>query len=94
MITYILRFLLVIVIFYFVRKVLASVFASGRKPDPRVSDRNSSENRVIKRDQVEKDPVCGMFVAREAAVILDAGGKTHYFCSKACRDKFLEKSKK
>ena len=94
MISYILRFLIIIVIFYFIRKILSSVFASGRKPDPRVNGRYTGENRAIKRDQVEKDPVCGMFVAREAAMTLESGGQTHYFCSEACREKFLEKSGK
>jgi YHS domain-containing protein len=37
---------------------------------------------------LHKDPVCGTYVSAAVAVRLDSGGKTHYFCSTACRDKF------
>ena len=35
-----------------------------------------------------RDPVCGTHIAPSAAVTLAAGGRTHYFCSEACRDRF------
>lgn len=38
-----------------------------------------------------RDPVCGMVVSRSGAceeVVL--GGKTYYFCSGSCREKFEE----
>ena len=35
-----------------------------------------------------RDPVCGTFVAPSAALSLPAGGRTHYFCSEECRNKF------
>jgi len=38
--------------------------------------------------ELHKDPVCGTFVAEGAAVVKSAAGKTVYFCSAACRDKF------
>jgi YHS domain-containing protein len=38
--------------------------------------------------QLHRDPVCGTFVAEGAAVVKSAGGKTVFFCSPACRDKF------
>jgi len=38
---------------------------------------------------VVKDPVCGMSVdAATAALSIDNGGKTFYFCSKNCGDAF------
>jgi hypothetical protein len=36
-----------------------------------------------------RDPVCGMTVDRARAVTATAEGRTHYFCSEACRDRFL-----
>jgi uncharacterized membrane protein YraQ (UPF0718 family)/YHS domain-containing protein len=36
-----------------------------------------------------RDPVCGMTVDRRKALSVTAGGRTHYFCSEACRDHFL-----
>jgi YHS domain-containing protein len=35
-----------------------------------------------------RDPVCGTFVPRRAALSVTAGGSTHYFCSEECRNKF------
>jgi P-type Cu+ transporter len=39
------------------------------------------------------DPVCGMQVNEEEGVKLEKGGKTYFFCSQLCRDKFLEAEK-
>lgn len=36
------------------------------------------------------DPVCGMAVEREKAVCAEWEGRTLYFCSRGCRDEFLE----
>jgi Cu2+-exporting ATPase len=38
---------------------------------------------------VKKDPVCGMEVDEFKAIRLEKDGRNYYFCSKACRDKFL-----
>src|SRR5205823_3181593 len=36
-----------------------------------------------------KDPVCGMTVTPEkAAAKIEHAGKTHYFCSKSCAERF------
>jgi len=40
-------------------------------------------------ESLQKDPVCGAFVAPSTAVQKVAAGKTYYFCSAACRDKFV-----
>jgi YHS domain-containing protein len=41
---------------------------------------------------LEKDPVCGVYVARAQAYEQRVEGKPYYFCSAVCRDKFLEKT--
>ena len=35
------------------------------------------------------DPVCGMAVERERAVIVDRGNEMYFFCSRGCREEFL-----
>jgi YHS domain-containing protein len=35
-----------------------------------------------------RDPVCGTFVAPNAALSTTARGETHYFCSEQCRRQF------
>jgi putative ABC transport system ATP-binding protein len=36
------------------------------------------------------DPVCGMAVEREKAVVAQWNGRTFYFCSRGCRNEFFE----
>ena len=36
------------------------------------------------------DPVCGMAVERERAAATEWEGRTYYFCSRGCRNEFLE----
>lgn len=36
-----------------------------------------------------KDPVCGMTVDKVTAIQAKRDGKTYYFCSEHCRQKFL-----
>src|SRR6266568_3123631 len=44
---------------------------------------------ILATSPEHKDPVCGMTVVPEkAAAKLDHAGKTHYFCSKGCAERF------
>ncbi len=38
---------------------------------------------------VTKDPICGMTVDEATAIHAERDGKTYYFCSEGCRQKFL-----
>jgi Cu+-exporting ATPase len=38
---------------------------------------------------VTKDPICGMIVDETTALHAERDGKTFYFCSDHCRQKFL-----
>ena len=40
------------------------------------------------RDELVKDPVCQTYVVRSRAVTREAGGRTHYFCSRECAARF------
>jgi len=37
---------------------------------------------------MERDPICGMEINERSAFRLASGGKTHYFCSRHCLEKF------
>ncbi|NVN90426.1 MAG: YHS domain-containing protein [Desulfuromonadales bacterium] len=37
-----------------------------------------------------KDPVCGMYVSEEDAVVGNHNGQRLYFCSRTCLDKYKE----
>jgi uncharacterized protein len=44
----------------------------------------------LKADDVMiKDPQCGIYFAKRDAVIVQEDGRTHYFCSEACKEKYL-----
>jgi len=45
--------------------------------------------RVAGGVKLERDPVCGTYVAPRSALALTAGGATHYFCSEKCRNEYL-----
>jgi putative ABC transport system ATP-binding protein len=36
------------------------------------------------------DPVCGMAVEKEKAVVAEWNGRTFYFCSRGCSNEFFE----
>ncbi len=39
-------------------------------------------------EEMVKDPVCGVYVPRSAAVTKGTSGGLRYFCSEKCRDEF------
>ncbi len=41
-----------------------------------------------------KDPQCGMYVATDLAMTTRVNGKTLYFCSEECRNKFINERKR
>ena len=42
--------------------------------------------------QMARDPVCGTYVVPERALSISGGRQPVYFCSTACRDKYLAKT--
>ncbi|MDD5773505.1 MAG: YHS domain-containing protein [bacterium] len=42
-----------------------------------------------KSKSLTKDPICGMGVYKNTALHAERDGKTFYFCSDQCRQKFL-----
>lgn len=48
--------------------------------------------KTTRGEEMVRDPECGTYVPRNDALRTEANGKTHYFCSKECRDKHLERS--
>jgi YHS domain-containing protein len=52
------------------------------------SGRSASSPGSPTVESLHKDPVCGTFVAPSTAWQKAVGGKTYYFCSIDCREKF------
>jgi YHS domain-containing protein len=37
-----------------------------------------------------QDPYCRTYLPKSSALVVEVGGRTHYFCSRSCADKFQE----
>ncbi len=51
---------------------------------------NASFNKREETTTIHKDPVCGIYVSEEEAIIGSHDGQRLYFCSHACLDKYRE----
>lgn len=69
--------------------VLAKMFtgSTAGEANPKTAKRRSE---VPAGGVLQKDPVCGTFVAERGAVKVISGGVTHFFCSEECARKFKE----
>jgi uncharacterized protein len=83
----ILRILFYALIGYFVY-LLIKFFHGIQKAGQRVSSSSRKTGMMV------KDEVCNTYLPEEDAVQEKFNGEIHYFCSKKCRDKFLESQKK
>jgi YHS domain-containing protein len=43
-----------------------------------------------RRDELVKDPVCETYVLQSRAMRRQVDGVTHYFCSPACADRYVQ----
>lgn len=57
--------------------------ASGKKPEIKTSEQREAAATY-------RDPVCGVYVSEEDAVVGRLEGQRHYFCSMDCLEKFRE----
>jgi len=57
--------------------------AGGKKPESKVSEPRDAAT-------AHRDPVCGVYVSEEDAVVGRLEGERHYFCSMDCLEKFRE----
>lgn len=77
------RFLIMGLLLYIGYRIIIS-FASAKKPLAKTEEsRNQGE-------ETYRDPVCGLYVTEEEAVIGTHKGKRHHFCSMNCLEKYRE----
>lgn len=82
--------LILIAVFFIVRALKKSLEGRGAQkaaPAPSSAKEASSAPRQ-KAEEMALDPVCGSYVPLSAAVKSTDGGKTVYFCSDDCREKY------
>lgn len=77
------RLLMWLLLIYIGYRVITALVAGKKSPE-------------VKKDQApdaattHRDPVCGMYISEEDAVVGKVDDQRHYFCSMACLDKFRD----
>ncbi len=79
--------LLLLALLFFLGYTLYDVFfrslSGGGKTPPK--------EKTSRGEDMVRDPQCGMYVPRGDAVEKVVKGEKHFFCSRDCRDAFLQK---
>ncbi|NLI34135.1 MAG: YHS domain-containing protein [Deltaproteobacteria bacterium] len=82
------RLLFYAVIFYICYRLIKGPVAFFLKG--RIKSEDSDESGLADAEMI-KDPQCGAYFMKQKGVQARIGGKTFYFCSESCRDKFLKR---
>lgn len=77
------RLLIWLLLIYIGYRIITSMI-SGKKPTT-LNQKNATDAATTHRD-----PVCGMYVSEEDAVVGRLDDQRHYFCSMACLEKYRE----
>ena len=80
--------LLPLLLFFFVRSILRTLFQTGRSVS-RPEAPPPTGPTVVAGGELKKDPVCGTYISASLALTRTVKGDVVYFCSKECRDKFV-----
>lgn len=80
------RLLLWVLLLYIGYRIVSSLTRT-RVKSHQSSPSRSDENATI----IHKDPVCGIYVSEEEAIVGIHNGQRLYFCSNSCLDKYREK---
>jgi YHS domain-containing protein len=77
------RLLIWLLLIYIGYRLIMSL-VTGKKPDA------VSQGSTTDASTTHRDPVCGMYVSEEDAVVGKLDGQRHYFCSMSCLEKYRE----
>lgn len=83
------RLLIVLALIYILYRALKSSVFSNTSADGKSFNKMPGEIDDI----MVKDPYCSTYFPKRDGVHLKIDGKNLYFCSKECRDKFIESQK-
>jgi YHS domain-containing protein len=82
----ILRFLFWVLVVSWAVKLLGR--AIGGASAPRPAPGNAPPEALVASKRLVKDPVCGIHMAEDLALPLQANGEVVHFCSPECRAKY------
>ena len=83
----ILRFVFWVLLVSWVAKLLGRAIggANATRMEPSGARGKAQQEPLGKSNRLVKDPVCGMHLAEELALPLEANGEVLHFCSPECR---------
>jgi YHS domain-containing protein len=81
------EFLIPLLLFLFLRRVLSGIFAGFRKSAPR-NPTGPQRPPAQTGGVLRKDPVCGTYVPTESSITQTVQGQVVYFCSRECSEKY------
>lgn len=84
------RFLILCLLIYVGYRTLKALIA----PHQSSSGPEMQDELTRVDDVMVKDPFCKTYFPKRSGIKAVINGETYYFCSTACRDKYLEQSKK
>ena len=80
-----LRLLILAVVVVLVYRAAKKWFGTGQHS----ASGNSARTPETVDDEMILDPECGVYFPQRDAVSLTEGNQVYYFCSNACRDRYL-----
>lgn len=83
------RFIIFLILCYILYRLVKSLML----PSSAKSGKPFAKSPEAITDEMVMDPHCHVYIPKREAVTLKTGGETLYFCSKECRDRYLEKEK-
>ena len=88
MILYLIAAVVIISLLRSVIGIVTKGFSDLFAPSSAATGPRSGASSVPHAESLQKDPVCGTFIAPSSAIQKTVGGQLYYFCSPECRDKF------
>jgi YHS domain-containing protein len=82
------RFVFWVLIVSWVTRLVGRLFAGTSRTASPGEQTGAADDLPAGGKRLVKDPVCGMHLAEELALPMNANGETQYFCSQECRAKY------
>ncbi len=77
------RLLFSLLLLYIGYRIVKAIFS------PKTADKDATPAHLAGEETVQ-DPVCGVYIAKEDAIVGNLEGTRHYFCSMNCLEKFRD----
>ena len=97
LISRIMRFLFWVLVLSWILSLLRRAVAwmlRGTAAPPQSANASSTNQDAEMARRLVRDPVCGLHVAEVLSIPLREGGEVLHFCSVACRDQYVARTKK